>query len=109
MGKTQYASSAVAAHASFLPVGIEVYHFKVISLVRVQQHETVGPNAKSSVTHGRDMLGVQAAESAGPVIQKDEVVAGALVFKEWDLHGAKLENVNGALRGIYQRVIISRV
>jgi hypothetical protein len=87
MCKFYQAAAAVAAHGTFVPIAVEVYHFKIVTLFVIQQYQTVSTNAKLSVAQvfykGGMLFG---KKMMGPVINHYKIIAGALVFIEFNGH-----------------------
>ena len=76
------AAAAVAAHGAFAAVGIIIFHFEVVTRVGVEEHESVGADAKAAIAKEPDAFGCQGGVRPVAVVQDDKIVAGALVFIE---------------------------
>jgi hypothetical protein len=86
IGKLGDASSAIATHASFLAIGIEIYHFEIITFEGIQQHETIGTDAEATVTEVIDLGRGQTGISLSPVIGQNKIIARSLVFIKMKFH-----------------------
>ena len=82
VGEFDETAAAVAAHGAFAPVRIVIFHFKIIAGVRVEEHEPVGADAEAAVAEKADTFGSECSIAPVPIVQDDEVVAGALVFEK---------------------------
>jgi hypothetical protein len=82
IGELYQAAASVAAHAAFAAVGVIIFHFKIETRVRVEQHESIGSDAEAPVTKQPDPFFGQGRITPVPVIQNDKIVAGSLIFKK---------------------------
>ncbi len=82
VGVAREAAGAVAAHFRFAAVGIVVAHAE-IGAVRgtFQEEHAVGPDPAMAIADARDLFAGQ-LEVAHPIVEQDEIVAGAVHFRE---------------------------
>ena len=85
LGKERETTGAVSAHLAFRSVGVVVTHRAVDFGAVGQGHQSVGSDSEVSVAEPGDQPGV-GRELSVAVVDEDEVVSGALVFRKIHLH-----------------------
>ena len=88
--ETREAAGAIPAHLGFTAVAVVIAHSKIGAVrPRFEQKNSVCPHPAMSVTNPRDLLRPQ-PDLAAAIVDHDEVVAGAVHFREAQLHRGKL-------------------
>jgi hypothetical protein len=99
VSKLYEASATVTAHRAFAAVGIIVFHFEIVPLFIIQQHEAVCTYAESPVAQKIDLFRVEVGVLSLPVIEYYKIISRSLVFVELHLHvSTKLvQKIDGSL------------
>jgi hypothetical protein len=85
-GKCNDTTTTVAAHSALPAIGIEIHHFKIKPFAGLKQDEAVSADPKPPVAQTADRSGVGTRQPpVFPLVDHDEIVAGALIFPE--MHG----------------------
>ena len=85
-GKCGDTASAVAAHAAFTAVGIEVDHFEIIAGLLLQQNESVGADTEAAVAHAFDQAGIGSGDDLlRSLIQHNKVISCSLILPEFHI------------------------
>jgi hypothetical protein len=84
--ETHNTPAPVPTHASFPSIGVVIFHFKIVSRIMAEDHQSITANAKSSVAHGRNLVLTEFWHFL-PAIQQDEIVSGSLIFIKMQFHG----------------------
>src|SRR2546429_2950991 len=80
--ETREATRAVATHLRFSAIGVEVTHTEICAVAWLfEQQDPVGADAAMPITQPRDLAAIQPNVSH-PVVDKDEIVSGAIHFRE---------------------------
>jgi hypothetical protein len=78
------ATAAVAAHAAFFSIGIEINHAKIVGGIGFfNEHEPIGAHPEPTVANFCDLFG-GGLPTHGSVVDDNKVVTGAVVFGEGD-------------------------
>jgi hypothetical protein len=80
-------AGAVPAHAGLGPVRVKKPHAEIAARGRLNQQEPFASNAGVPVAQAPDKRRIRARETRGTIIQKNEIVAGAVHFPEKVFHG----------------------
>jgi hypothetical protein len=91
------AACPISAHASFEAIGIEVKHPEVESRFVTDEDQAVGPNTEVPVTHARNQIRIACVKKLPAVINEDEVVSSAMVFRKRNLHQPVMSYVEMSL------------
>ena len=82
------APAAVATHGTGETIGIEIDHLKIVGRMGIQQHESIGANAQSSMAELFNLCRIQ-VECPGSIVDQDEIVAGPLILVEVHIRVAR--------------------
>jgi hypothetical protein len=82
MGKCHSTSSSISTQTTFLSISIKIDHAEVQVGVFTYQDESVCPNSKTAVTEMADKKLFIQRKGFIPVIDHDEVVSCAMIFRK---------------------------
>ena len=82
----RYGRTAAVATKALGTVAIEVLKVKIELIAGLDEHEPVGPYAKTTVADRLDLIRIE-SKLPRPVIDNNKVVSCCLVFNERDFHG----------------------
>jgi hypothetical protein len=75
-----YCAASPISTEALAAVGIEIDYFKVVIYMGANQDQPIGSNPKLPVAEGLHQLDIGQVPVGGPIIEHDEVIAGALVL-----------------------------
>ena len=85
------AAGPVAAHVGLGTVGVEEAHAEVgVGRGGLDQDDAFGADAAAPVAEAGDESGVAGGEGKVPVVEEEEIVAGAVHFPETEVHGGRM-------------------
>ena len=93
VSKLYHTAATVAAHGAFAPIGIIIFHFKIVAGFWVQQHQAVCTDPKPAVAQELNLVDRQIGNAPVTVINDNKIISRALIFVKVDFHAYQLNDI----------------